>query len=133
LGKKKGLFKRLSAKFAIDALEEELEQVFGNITLGSDAIKTGLCIITKRADTGSTWPMINHPNGKFYSFNEGMLLRNVVRASTAAPTYFEPEKIEVAKGVRQFFEANIFRKIGYNFVGRFLCKDVPSKVSTLVF
>lgn len=91
-------FKRYKAEFDFKPLEEELENVFGNITLGSDKIKTGLCIVTKRADTLSTWPIINHPEGKFYEKNKGMLLRHVVRASSAAPSYFIPQKIDVGQG-----------------------------------
>ena len=45
-------------------LEQQLEKLFGDITLDSDKIKTGLCIVAKRADTNSVWPLINHPGGK---------------------------------------------------------------------
>lgn len=97
-GKKRGLFKRLSAKFSIEALEKELKSIFGERTLSSDTIRTGLCIVTKRADTRSTWPLINHPEGKYYKYNKDIILRKAIRASTAAPTYFKPEKIDVGGG-----------------------------------
>jgi len=91
-------FKRYKAEFDFKPLEEELKKVFGDITIGSNKIKTGLCIVTKRADTLSTWPIINHPNGKYFNHNKGMLLRQVVRASAAAPSYFIPQKIDVGFG-----------------------------------
>ncbi|MBV9960010.1 MAG: patatin-like phospholipase family protein [Acidobacteria bacterium] len=97
------------ATFSETQLKAELESLFGDLTFGHNeghppvqsgdsSIKTGLCIVTKRADTGSTWPIINHPDGTFFSDNRGMLLRGVIRASTAAPTYFESEKLEVGEG-----------------------------------
>ncbi len=92
-GRKK--WKKWEALFDSQPLIEKLEDVFKEITLGGSAIKTGLCVVTKRADTGSTWPLINHPNGKYYEFNKDLLLREIVRASTAAPTYFVPEKIDI--------------------------------------
>ncbi|MBV9386846.1 MAG: patatin-like phospholipase family protein [Chroococcidiopsidaceae cyanobacterium CP_BM_ER_R8_30] len=88
----------LQARFAQEPLNEELAKVFGERTLGDDSIKTALCIIAKRADTGSTWPLINHPDSKYYSRNSQILLRQAVRASTAAPTYFVPEKFDIGNG-----------------------------------
>lgn len=100
-------FKRYRAEFDFEPLEDALKEVFGDIKIGGKEIKTGLCIVTKRADTLSTWPIINHPNGKFYNeikdedgkligkANKDFLLREVVRASAAAPTYFVPQKIQV--------------------------------------
>jgi patatin-like phospholipase/acyl hydrolase len=84
-------------------LEKELQNVFGNITLESEKIRTGLCIVAKRADTNSVWPLINHPKGKYYNSADGMnkdiLLWKAVRASAAAPTYFIPQLIEVGGGL----------------------------------
>jgi len=84
-------------------LEEELQKVFGDITLGSDKIKTGLCIVAKRADTNSVWPLINHPNGKYYDSADGknkdILLWKAVRASAAAPSYFIPQTVDVGGGL----------------------------------
>lgn len=86
------------AIFDVKALEEELLNLFGDRTLDDASIRTGLCVVTKRADTGSTWPLINHPHGKFFEMNRAMLLRKVVRASTAAPMYFVPAKYMVGRG-----------------------------------
>ncbi|HRH50268.1 MAG TPA: patatin-like phospholipase family protein [Panacibacter sp.] len=84
-------------------LEQELQKVFGDITIGSDKIKTGLCVVAKRADTNSVWPLINHPGGKYYGTADGMnkdiLLWKAVRASSAAPSYFVPQVIEVGGGM----------------------------------
>jgi hypothetical protein len=95
-GKKK--FKKWEALFDIAPLKEELKKVFQDRTLGDPSIKTGLAIMTKRADTGSSWPMLNHPKGTFYPANSDILLREAIRASTAAPVYFVPEKLEVGAG-----------------------------------
>jgi patatin-like phospholipase/acyl hydrolase len=95
-------FNRLKATYNYLPMEEGLKQAFGEIKLGGEEIKTGLCIVAKRADTNSIWPLINHPLGKFYDSAEGknkdLDLWRVVRASTAAPTYFAPQMIEVSAG-----------------------------------
>ncbi len=95
-------FNRLKATYNYKPMEEGLKQAFGEIKLGGDEIKTGLCIVAKRADTNSIWPLINHPEGKFFDSSEGknkdLDLWRVVRASTAAPTYFAPQMIEVSAG-----------------------------------
>jgi len=95
-------FNRLRATYNFRPMEQGLKQAFGDIKLGGEEIKTGLCIVAKRADTNSIWPLINHPNGKFYDTKDGknkdLDLWRVVRASTAAPTYFAPQMIEVATG-----------------------------------
>ena len=93
------IFKLAKATYDAGPLEEELHGVFGDITLGSESIKTGLCVVAKRADTNSVWPLINHPKDKFYDSNIGknkdIPLWKAVRASAAAPTYFLPQVIEV--------------------------------------
>ncbi|HSD27635.1 MAG TPA: hypothetical protein VLL75_10050, partial [Vicinamibacteria bacterium] len=52
------------ARFDEKPLIEELGTVFGERKLGDSSVLTGLCILAKRADTASTWPLINHPRGK---------------------------------------------------------------------
>ena len=68
--------------------------------------------MAKRLDTGSVWLFHNNPRGLFFASegndsdavpNRDLLLANLIRASTAAPTYFEPEFIEVARGVKGAF------------------------------
>jgi hypothetical protein len=91
-GQKQGLG-FLRGAFRKEPLERKLRDFFGDIHLDSDRIRTGLCIVVKRCDTNSTWPLINHPRGRYFSFNRSLRLREVIRASTAAPTFFDPERL----------------------------------------
>jgi patatin-like phospholipase/acyl hydrolase len=99
--------KWLKANYNYKAMEDGLKLAFGDITLGGEELKTGLCIVAKRADTNSIWPLINHPKGKFYDSelgrNKDIPLWQAVRASSAAPTYFAPQMIEVVQGQQAAF------------------------------
>jgi hypothetical protein len=102
-----GLF---SSKFPQEPLLQALTEYFGDNTLGGDELRTGLMVMTKRLDTGSPWVFHNNPKGKYFNprkeggiANRDFPLREIVRASTAAPHYFEPEEIEVAQGVAGAF------------------------------
>jgi hypothetical protein len=98
----------LRARFDSKQLMKELQTIIGARTLDSEDIRTGLCIVTKRIDTGSTWIVMNNPRSSFWespgdgSFigNRHYPLVNVVRASTAAPHYFDPELIEIVRGTK---------------------------------
>jgi len=99
-----------SSKFPKEPLVKALTENFGDNTLGSDQLRTGLMIMAKRLDTGSPWMMHNNPKGKYFNPkggsgvpNKDYLVREIVRASTAAPHYFEPEELEVASGVKGAF------------------------------
>jgi predicted acylesterase/phospholipase RssA len=103
---------RLQSKFDATALREEIEAVVGDLWLGSPELITGLCIVSKRMDTGSPWILANNPKAPYwktkapdaetgergYSGNEHYKLANLVRASTAAPFYFDPELLEIVEG-----------------------------------
>jgi predicted acylesterase/phospholipase RssA len=94
------------AKYDEVKLIAELKKVFGaTTTLGDPALKTGLLVMTKRIDSGSPWPLSNHARGKYFAARAGGVIGNgefplwqVVRASTAAPAFFEPETITIARG-----------------------------------
>lgn len=105
---------KMKAQYDDKPLQEELKNLFKDTKFGGDEIRTGLCINTKRADTYSTWPFHNHPHGKFYNpFREGemgnkdFLLREIVRASTAAPTYFLPQKIHLGNRFATFIDGGV--------------------------
>ncbi len=84
------------AKYSEIPLEQGLVETFGDITLGDqERIKTGLSIIAKRADTYSTWPFHNFPQGKYAATNGRYLLRDLLRASSAAPTYFRAKILKL--------------------------------------
>jgi uncharacterized protein len=94
------------AKFDARRLKKELAVVIGERTLDSPDVLTGLCMVLKRMDTGSAWIVANNPRSAFWetpadgSFigNRHLPLANLVRASTAAPSFFDPELIEIVAG-----------------------------------
>src|SRR5262249_41971977 len=93
----------LRAKFEVRGLRREIEKVIGDLELQSDALVTGLCVVTKRIDTGSPWIVANTPSAPYwhdgpdYGGNKYYRLANLVRASTAAPRYFDPELLPMGR------------------------------------
>lgn len=95
----------LRARYDAAKLSAHLQEVFGDRTLGDESLKTGLLIMTKRLDTGSPWPLGNNPRGRYFQAkpedkwisNGDYPLWKVVRASTAAPSYFDPETMTIAE------------------------------------
>lgn len=95
------------AVFDAASLKREIVSIIGGRTLDSADLRTGLAIVTKRMDTGSTWLVLNNPRSAYWndpadgSFigNRRYLLANLIRASTAAPHFFDPELIEIADGI----------------------------------
>ncbi len=95
----------LRAKFDSDKVRKALMGVFGDRKLDSRDFLTGLLVVTKRLDTGSAWPITNNPNARYFRggtksttiANGEYPLWQVVRASTAAPYYFDPETIRIGR------------------------------------
>ncbi len=105
-------FAFLAPKFQAGPLVEQIRAQVGDATLGSTQVKTGLAIIAKRIDTGSMWVFHNNPRGRWFDAagsdpdavpNKDLKLTQLIRASTAAPSYFAPEAIEIARGVSGTF------------------------------
>ena len=98
----------LFPKFRRAPLYAEIHRQVGHETLGSAKLRTGLAIVAKRIDTGSVWVFHNNPRGPYFdpplrressTPNKDLRLNRLLRASTAAPTFFAPERLEVAPGL----------------------------------
>ncbi|MFW5661735.1 MAG: patatin-like phospholipase family protein [Oceanicaulis sp.] len=94
------------AKFDAKNLRRQLKGVFGEMTLGDPGFATGYAAVAKRIDTVSPWVLHNNPQGRYFDDppdrafhgNKHYPITRVVRASAAAPLYFDPERIEIAPG-----------------------------------
>jgi len=105
----------LQAKFDARALREEIDGIVKDRTLDSPDLKTGLCVVTKRLDTGSPWILANNPRAPYWNSepadpgqgktghwgNRHYRLANLVRASTAAPHFFDPEVVAIIEDGRK--------------------------------
>jgi len=93
----------LQAKFDARGLRRQIEEVVGDRVLQSTDLITGFCIITKRMDTGSPWIISNNPRAPYWESSTGDIgnkdypLVNLVRASTAAPHFFDPELLPISR------------------------------------
>jgi patatin-like phospholipase len=96
---KANLLRRLRYEFNSEPLADKLRQVFDvSTTLGSEKLKTLLLLVMRNASTDSPWPISNNPYARYNDSrrpdcNLKFPLWQLVRASTAAPTYFPPEVI----------------------------------------
>lgn len=103
------LLARLHFKYDDDRLSLKLRQELGsNTTLGSEQLRSLLAIVMRNATTDSPWPLSNNPRALYNqrvrpdgrpreNCNLDLPLWQLVRASTAAPTFFPPEVIDVGE------------------------------------
>ena len=109
------LWERLRTKFDDDNLSRMLKEVIGEeTTLGSDKLRTLLMIVLRNATTDSPWPLSSNPGAKYNDWdsrgqasNLNLPLWRLVRASTAAPTYFPPEVVNVAEQQFVFVDGGV--------------------------
>jgi len=98
---KASLLRRFRTKYEDDKLAARLKHEIGEqTTLGGSELKTLLLIVMRNASTDSPWPLSSNPAAKYNDrgrayCNLDLPLWQLVRASTAAPTYFPPEVIDV--------------------------------------
>jgi len=97
--RKAALFRRHLYKYRGVELKDALQGVFGAETeLGSPDLRTLLMIMLRNATTDSPWPVSNNPRAKYNQpgvpgCNLKLPLWKLIRASTAAPTFFPPEVV----------------------------------------
>jgi uncharacterized protein len=97
------LWERFRTKFEDDKLSKMLRDVVGeDTTLGSEKLRTLLMMVMRNATTDSPWPLSNNPKARYNDVaradcNLKLPLWQLVRASTAAPTYFPPEVVHVGR------------------------------------
>ncbi len=89
-------------------IQAALRSLFGDARLDDDRLQTGLLVITRRLDAlrerQGVWPLLNSPQDPEWTATEGRagrsqyLLREVIRASAAAPFPLQPEVIDIFEG-----------------------------------
>jgi len=93
---KASIMRRLRYEYNSEPLAKQLKRVFGeDTTLGAKELECLLLLVMRNATTDSPWPLCNNPFAKYNdpahpACNTKLPLWQLVRASTAAPTYFPP-------------------------------------------
>ena len=137
---KASIFRRLQTKFESEPLALQLQSVFGKATtLGAPEIESLLLLIMRNATTDSPLPISNNPFAKYNEvgrpgWNLQFPLWQLVRASTAAPTYFPPEVIDCGGKPFIFVDGGVtmynnpaFQMFLMATVDRFWIKAAPEK------
>ena len=96
---KRALIARWKSLYANGPLQRKLQDTFGRTTtLEPHHLRSLLLVVTRNATTDSAWPISSNPWAKYNDrarpdCNLRLPLWQIVRASTAAPVYFQPEVI----------------------------------------
>ncbi len=102
--------KRFRTKYGDEKLAQQLQRVFEkDATMGSDKLQTVLMMVMRNATTDSPWPVSNNPFAKYNQrdrkdCNLNIPLWQLIRASTAAPTFFPPEVVTFAQGTPKEYQ-----------------------------
>jgi predicted acylesterase/phospholipase RssA len=112
------VLKRLHYRFNDEPLarmlQQALDQALGHrasmtqphAPLGSPGLRTVLMMVLRNHNTDSPWPVWNNPHAKYNhrarpDCNLDLPLWQLVRASTAAPTFFPPEVVSFGEGTEK--------------------------------
>ena len=103
---------RLWTKFKSEPLEGNLQKFFldsssNSLLFGSSELKTRLMIVSKNATSGETWFFVNDKKNKFFEKNADLPVWQIIRASSAAPTYFPPCTLQTENGPNEFIDGGL--------------------------
>jgi patatin-like phospholipase/acyl hydrolase len=116
---KASIFERLRYSYNDEPLAQklraELNRALGYdadgepATLGDAGLRTLLMMVLRNHTTDSPWPVCNNPHAKYNQperkdCNLRLPLWQLVRASTAAPTFFPPEVVTFAAGTDKQYQ-----------------------------
>ena len=107
------LLRQLRYRYRHGSLERILKEEVGeSTTFGSERLRTLLMVVLRNATTDSPWPLSNNPRAAFNDeslpdCNLRIPLWQVIRASTAAPVYFAPEKIRLGEAEFIFVDGGV--------------------------
>ena len=83
-------------KYPSGPIEQHLREVLGaDTTLDSNLLKTMILLTVKNATLDSDWFFTTNPNNRFFATNRKLRLWEIVRSSSAAPTYFPPHTMAI--------------------------------------
>jgi patatin-like phospholipase/acyl hydrolase len=111
--------KFLVSKYQAKPLSDLLQRIFsedgdGRVPslLDSPRLKKMLLVVVRNHSTGSAWPLTNNIHAQFndasaHDCNLRVPLWKIVRASTAAPVYFDPEEIMIGSTPYVFVDGSI--------------------------
>lgn len=110
-------WQRFRARYRAEAIADVFRRVLveddGSLpVLGSARLRTLLLVVMRNASTGSAWPITNNPRAQFNDTsrtecNLHIPLWKLLRASTAAPTFFPPESIVLGPHRFTFMDGGI--------------------------
>ena len=94
-----GILGLVRARYDESGIETVLRREFGeHRTLGSEDLRCLLLLGLRNSSTGSPWPVSSNPAARYNQgpgSNLDIPLWQLVRASSAAPTFFVPEEVAV--------------------------------------
>jgi hypothetical protein len=111
---------RRNSKFDSGPIAAMFRHLFGDETLGTKrlwdpadpAAQKYLLIVMRNASTGAAWPVCNNPKAKYNDTsrpdnNLQAPLWQLLRGSTAAPTFFRPQEIKIGDRTDQFVDGGM--------------------------
>ncbi|MBI1369084.1 MAG: patatin [Planctomycetes bacterium] len=110
-------YRRLHSKYQAESIGAYFRGLFCEedgtaAKLGTKKLRKLLVVVMRNASTGSPWPVSNHAGAMFNDAsradcNLAVPLWQLLRASTAAPSFFEPQEIALGGEKHLFVDGGI--------------------------